>query len=180
MRGMGRQQSDGALRPRPHRISRRWSLAALASLGLALLLPGCASKPPPSPPPPKPKILTIELQAAPNLNPNINGRPSPVVVRLYELKSTAQFQSADFISLFEKDQSLLGGDVAVREEFVLSPGESKSIRREFGADSKFIAVMAAFRDLERATWRGSIPLDLTRDNAIAVRFEASTIQLSPR
>ena len=84
------------------------------------------------------------------------------------------------VQLFEKDQSLLGGDVAVREEFVLSPGESKSIRREVGADSKFVAVMAAFRDLERATWRVSIPLDLSRDNAIAVRLEASTVQLSPR
>jgi type VI secretion system protein VasD len=168
MRGTGGQLSHG--------VSRRASSIALAWLGAALLLAGCAKPPPP----PKPKILTIELQAAPNLNPNVNGRPSPVVVRLYELKSAAQFQNADFVSLFEKDQALLAADVVVREEFVLSPGESKSVRREFGADSKFIAVMAAFRDLERAKWRASLPLDLTRDNALAVRLEASTVQLAPR
>jgi type VI secretion system protein VasD len=173
--GVTRRQPSLADRclPRP---TLRSSLLAVTGLLATALLASCAKPPPP----PKPKVLTVELQAAPNLNPNVNGRPSPVVVRLYELKSVAQFQSADFLSLFEKDQSLLGADVAVREEFVLSPGESKSVKRDIGGDSKFVAVMAAFRDLERAKWRASVPLDLTRDNTLAVRLEASTVQLAPR
>lgn len=160
----------------PRWVSRRASAVALALLGAALLLPACGSKPPPA----KPKVITVELQAASNLNPNVNGRPSPVVVRLYELKSAAQFQSTDFVTLFEKDQSALGADVVVREEFVLNPGESKLVSRGLGADSKFIAVMVAFRDLERAKWRSSAQLDPGRDNALVVRLEASTVQLLPR
>ena len=51
------------------------------------LVQGCASKPPPK------KFLTVDVQAAANVNPNANGRPSPVAVRVYELKAVAQFRS---------------------------------------------------------------------------------------
>jgi type VI secretion system protein VasD len=129
--------------------------------------------------PPKPKVLTIDVQAAANVNPDARGRPSPVVVRVYELKSAAGFEGADFVSLHEKDQSLLGGDIVVRDEFVLSPGESKTLKREAG-ESKFLAVMAAFRDLERARWRAVSPLVLGSDNAFAVRLDASALQLTKR
>lgn len=137
---------------------------------------GCAKPPPP---PPKPKVLTLDVQAAANVNPDARGRPSPVVVRIYELKSAAPFENADFVSLYEKDQSVLGAEVVVRDEFVLAPGESKAIKREAG-ESKFLAVMAAFRDLERARWRAVSPLVLGADNAFTLRLDASALQLTKR
>ena len=142
-----------------------------------LALASCASKPPP---PPKPKVLTVDVLAAPNLNPSSSGRPSPVVVRLYELKAAAQFESADFLSLFDKDQSVLGPDIVMRDEFVLSPGESNAIKRDLSADSKFFAVMVAFRDLEHAKWRAVVPLLAGKDNALSVRLNTSTVQLGQR
>lgn len=125
-------------------------------------------------------MLTIEFQAAANINPTTGGRPSPVVVRVYELKATAPFEAADFVTLFEKDQAALGADVVVRDEFVLSPGEAKTIRREMNPDSKFVAVMAGFRDLERARWRAVLPLVVGSDNTLAVHLEASTLRLGNR
>ena len=128
-------------------------------------------------PPSKPKVLTVDVLASAKLNPSTSGRPSPVVVRIYELKAAAPFESADFVSLFDKDQATLGGDVIARDEFVLSPGESMAIKRDLTADSKFIAVMAAFRDLERAKWRAVVPLVAGEDNALSVRLEASTVSI---
>lgn len=145
--------------------------------GASIALAACGGKPILAP---KPKVLTVDVLAAANLNPSSSGRPSPVVVRVYELKAAAPFESADFVSLFDKDQAVLGADVVARDEFVLSPGESMAIKRDLSADSKFIAVMAAFRDLERAKWRAVVPLLAGKDNALSVRLEASTIQLSKR
>ena len=41
----------------------------------------------------------------------------------------------------------------LREELVLRPGESKKLVWTLPGDLKFVGVMAAFRDLERAQWR---------------------------
>ena len=128
-------------------------------------------------PPPKPKVLTVDVLAAARLNPSVSGRPSPVVVRIYELKAAAPFESADFVSLFDKEQATLGGDVIARDEFVLGPSESMAIKRDLSADSKFIAVMAAFRDLERAKWRAVVPLIAGEDNALSVRLDALTVSI---
>ena len=73
-----------------------------------------------------------------------------MVIRIYELKNSAVFESADFVSLYEKDTTVLGADIVSRDEFVLKPGEIKTINKALAADTKFIAVFAAFRDLERA------------------------------
>jgi type VI secretion system protein VasD len=152
---------------------RRAALVVTAA-GCTALLAGCAK-----PTPPKPRTLTLDVQAAANVNPDGSGRPSPVVVRIYELKSAAPFETADFLSLHEKDQSILGAEIVVRDEFVLMPGAARNIKREAG-ESKFIAVMAAFRDLERARWRAVSPLVLGADNSFVVRLDASTVQLAKR
>lgn len=148
--------------------------------GASVALAACGAKPILAPKPieaPKPKVLTINILAAANLNPSASGRPSPVVARIYELKAVALFESANFVALFDKDQATLGGDVIARDEFVLSPGESMAIKRDLTADSKFIAVMAAFRDLERAKWRAVVPLVAGEGNALSVRLDASTVSI---
>ena len=134
--------------------TKRRATALALSLASGLTIFGCAK---PSTPP-KPRALVLDVQASSTINPDWRGRPSPVVVRIYELRSAAPFETADFVSLYEKDRSVLGAEIVARDEFVLSPGESKSIRREAG-ESKFLAVMAAFRDLARALASGIATCD---------------------
>lgn len=159
---------------------------AFALGGVSLALAACGAKPVQAPKPvpepkpvlaPKPKVLTVDVLAAANLNPSASGRPSPVVVRIYELRAAAPFESAGFVSLFDKEQATLGGDVIARDEFVLGPGESMAIKRDLTADSKFVAVMVAFRDLERAKWRAVVPLVAGQDNALSVRLNASAVSI---
>lgn len=124
-------------------------------------------------------MLLLDVQAATNVNPDARGRPSPVVLRIYELRSAAPFETADFVTLYEKDMSLLGAEIVVRDEFVLAPGEKKTVRRVAG-DSKFLAAMAAFRDLERAHWRVVSPLTAGSDNSFDIQLNAANLQLTKR
>lgn len=102
----------------------------------------------------------MAVKAGNQLNPDIQGRPSPVVVRLYLLRAGINFGAADFFSLYERDAAVLGADLLAREEMQLRPGATVSIARKFPSDARFLGVVAAFRDIERSSWRAlsSLPI----------------------
>jgi type VI secretion system protein VasD len=119
---------------------------------------------------------TIKVDA--RANPDANGRPSPVVIRVYELKSLAAFNSADFFALFEKETETLGGDLVGREEFQLDPGETRPYQRQLQPDTKFIGVVAGFRDIERARWRESAAVPPKRSVNIVLGLERAAVSVA--
>lgn len=95
----------------------------------------------------------FEIVAAGTLNPDSSGLPKPVLLKVYELRSTAAFERAGFLDLQDKDETQLGADFVRREEFLISPGERRVIERKGSAEVRAFGLMASFRDLERSTWR---------------------------
>lgn len=116
-------------------------LAAVALLG------GCASGPP------KAAKARMTVVAQQDVNPDASGRPSPVVLRIYQLAQDATFNNADFFALFDNDQQLLGADLLAREEVQLVPGERKEVEFAVAAATKFVGVVVAYRDIRNAQWR---------------------------
>src|SRR5947207_3053449 len=111
--------------------ARTWLRVPLAVL---LGLAACAA------PPPKPATIAATLDAHANVNPDARGRPSPVIVRFYELKSLAAFNAADFFSMFDRDKETLGAELVAREEFDLRPGEKRPLARTLQPDTRYIGV----------------------------------------
>lgn len=109
-------------------------------------------------------------------NPDARGRPSPVVLRIVELKGLAAFEAADFFSLFERDKETLGGELVAREEMMLQPGEQRASRRELNAETRFVGVIAAYRDIDRSVWRASMPV--TPHQTTPVRVDVLERQVS--
>jgi len=134
---------------------------------------GCASTPDPT-------AIKVTLEAAANVNPDVHGRPSPVIVRLYELRSPTAFTNADFFSLYDKDQEILGADLVVKEEIQLTPGEKRSFRRQTQPDTRHIAAIAAFRDLNRAQWRSTAVVPLQQTTRITIRLDGNNIAISTK
>jgi type VI secretion system protein VasD len=121
----------------------------VVSLLLVLGVISCASAP-------KPVVSTLQItvEAAADVNPDARRRASPVTVRVYALKTANAFDSADFFAIFEKDQATLGADMVTKEEMLLRPGESKVLNLKLGPDAKTMGYFAAYRDLEKTSWRG--------------------------
>jgi len=105
---------------------------------------------------------TVKVKAAvtvaEDLNPDYQGRPSPVNVIVFQLVSADTFSSADFFSLFEPEAAVLGGDMLARTQMLLQPGESREWVAEFNKETLYVGVIAAFRDIEHAEWRATVAL----------------------
>lgn len=123
--------------------------------------------------------LRLTLQAASDVNPDAKGRPSPVVVRVFELRSMALFQSADFFTLYERDRETLASELVSREEVAITPGTTVVLQRRVDPSARFVAVLVAFRDLDRASWRASQAVGSARAGRpipLEVRIEDRRVQ----
>jgi type VI secretion system protein VasD len=105
----------------------------------------------------------------------VTGRASPVVVRVYELKSLALFNTADFFSLFEKERETLGTELVGREEYDLRPAETRPYQRQLQPDTRFIGVVAAFRDLEKSSWRASVAVPQKSSATLTIGIDAKAV-----
>jgi type VI secretion system protein VasD len=144
-------------------------LKALAVLVAMVSLAGCFSMSPYS----SLTKLNLQLAASDQLNPDLNGRPSPIVVRLFELRHPVAFENADFFSLYERARESLAPDLVTSEELELRPGETVSLKLSVKEGSRYVGILAAYRDLPETRWRYTVPLtpagitnmDLTLDQA---------------
>lgn len=135
---------------------------------VSTLVAGCAS-------PPKPTEITGSVQASATVNPSVSRRPSPLLVRVYELKSTTAFNSADFVSLYQRDQAELGAEMISREEFTLNPGDSRTFVKTASAETRHLGVVAAYRDVDRARWRAVVPIVAGQKQRVVISAEELTI-----
>lgn len=135
-------------------------LASAAMLTTA----GCSSAP-------KPTAVNGHIEAAAGLNPSVSQRPSPLLLRIYELKSAAAFNQADFMSLYQADQAALGAELITREEVMLQPGETRPFAKKLSVETRFIGVVAAYRNLELASWRSITAVQPGRSQQITIRAE---------
>jgi len=123
------------------------------------------------------------INADPMLNPDELSRPSPVLLRFYELVEREAFEAADFVSLDKDDKTTLGADLVARKDLIIQPGEERDLRKTLSPKTKFIAVMAAYREIDKATWRAV--LEVKRPtvnkgafNQVAIKLDSLAVQLS--
>ena len=116
------------------------------------------------------------IEASDDLNPDLAGRASPVVVRLYQLGSPGSFKRAGFFALYNNEMGSLGNTLISVEELEIQPGESRDYSAEMNVSTKYLGVVVAFRDLENARWRGLVPL--SKENKISVNIELDRLGVS--
>ena len=121
--------------------------------------------------------LLVASQA--NVNPDFSGRPSPVVVKVYELRRGLAFRQADFQNLFDQPMQTLGADILAADELVFVPGEARSITYLPGPDARFLGIVAGFRQMDRARWRTLRPINADGKNLIALELNDASIIVIP-
>lgn len=107
-----------------------------------------------------PSRYSLLFQAHPTVN-----DAAPLKFRVLLLKSDADFMSADFYSLQNSAQTVLGSDLLNSEQFFLLPGQlNKTLNGQRTPDARYIGVMAEYQSLNGKKWRLSLPLPDTRES----------------
>ncbi len=103
-------------------------------------------------------MLSLKLTATADVNATASGQGAPVVVRLYQLASSASFDSAEFFRLYNSDAATLGPDLVKKEEYQLAPGESRQVTLAPTDQVRMLGVFGGYRDFTKVTWRVSVPV----------------------
>jgi type VI secretion system protein VasD len=92
------------------------------------------------------KVLNVDLSAREALNPDDAGRATSVAVRVYQLKDRKLFDGASYDDLLKNDRTVLAQDLQESKAAVLNPGASASLSQPMQADTKYVAIVAFYRN----------------------------------
>lgn len=151
---------------------RRTFLAAGLLLGTAILLTACGGKQ-------VTEVHTLEVRAsaAADVNPDLDGRPSPIILHILELTGVDQFNRADYFALTRDDAASLGGDVLSKTEVILTPGSSKTTALELDIHTSYLGLVAGYRDLDHSMWREAQPVVVGKTDWISLTLEKARITI---
>lgn len=146
---------------------------SLTALCICLLaLSGCSTLSPYS----ELTKLDLKLEGSSGLNPDLNGRPSPIVLRLMALRHPVAFEHSDFFSLYQRPREALAPDLLTFEELELRPGETRELKLSIDPKARFVGVVAAYRNLPETSWRHVITVEVQGSTRTALRLDASGIR----
>jgi type VI secretion system protein VasD len=86
----------------------------------------------------------------------------------------------DFLSLYKRTGPALGNDLVASEEFELRPGHNIELKLKLDDSSRYIAVLAAYRNLSEVRWRQVIQIAPNQQNSAVFTLGDSGLQLIDR
>ena len=137
-------------------------------VGVAVLLSACAA-------PPKLASLNLQINTTADVNPDLQGRPSPVILYILELSSDVQFNRLDYRSLTQSSSAALGPDLLSKNQQVLQPGDNRVIPLELNAQTAAIGFLAGYRDNDNAIWRASVTIAQGDTKGVSVSLQQQQI-----
>jgi type VI secretion system protein VasD len=98
------------------------------------------------------------IKASPEVNTDVQGRPSPMAVKVFELTSQSAFTSAGFDDLFNNSQATLGSALLASKEVIMTPGSTQEVSLPMKKTAKYVGVAAGFRNIDSVTWKQIQPI----------------------
>ncbi len=114
-------------------------------------------------PPVQPKAVTktVSVRASESANPDLQGRPSPLQIRIFLHSELAKFESASFEQLFE-----FGNLTSISQPLfvkIIKPGSEAQFDISVEPQHKVLAIAAAYRDIGKAKWLHTVATDDLND-----------------
>ncbi len=122
-----------------------------------------------------PPWTDLQFTVSEDINPDTQGRPSPVVVTVFELASRSVFDGQDFFALYDNAEQALGPDLLKRTEYEFEPGSEAKVELQLNPHSRYAAVIVAFRDLANARWREVVEVDPQGYDTFTVTLEGVSV-----
>lgn len=127
------------------------------------------------------KTLHLDIQAREAVNHNSQGVALSTVIRIYQLKDSKAFDSADYLSLFASDTQSIAADIVAQRDIRLPPGGTVMVDMPMEKSAQYVAVAGMFMSPDQInnSWRIVLPRDeLDPDKAYVI--EVGDNQLMPK
>lgn len=154
-------------------MTRANPIPALLHLILVLLVVGltaCGGAP-------KKESLEVRIAASADLNPDVDARPSPIILHILELTAIDEFNRADYFALIQDDASALGGDVLNKTEIILTPGATRTATLVLDNAVGYLGLVAGYRDIDTSLWRISQEVRPGKTDWIAIDLGKNQITI---
>jgi type VI secretion system protein VasD len=149
----------------------RATVLSLVTVTTVLLLSACAGAP-------KKEKLGLSINATADVNPDMQGRPSPVILYIFELNSVEQFNGLDYVGLTQPSGAALGTSLLAKKQEILQPGTSSELPLELDPQTTIIGLVAGYRDIDNATWRTSVPINQGKTKQLSITLNQQQIVTS--
>ena len=122
--------------------------------------------------------LELELEISSTVNPDTDGRTSPVVLNLLYLKDNRQFEQEDLIALLESPEDRLGKDLIEKvrlKEFI--PSEERELYYVLPEGVNYIGVIAEYIQYQDAQGKLILPIEPHASNEFSVSVDKDTLSI---
>ncbi|MFK8256238.1 type VI secretion system lipoprotein TssJ [Erwinia sp. AnSW2-5] len=103
-----------------------------------------------------PQSIKVTLLASSDINPNIESKPAPLGIYIYELKTPDTFDNSDYYSIIKNTNNEFSQQSSKLYQAILLPGEKRHIEISPEKSSVALGVVATFRDINHADWNKTI------------------------
>lgn len=100
------------------------------------------------------------------LNPDSDGKPLSVVMRVYQLTDLERFAASDADTLWDAPDKALGNTLVEAREIILLPGIGQIDQWPLAKNARYVGVAAFFRDDQNARWKVAFDADSLRKDGI--------------
>ena len=100
------------------------------------------------------------------LNPDAEGKPLSVVMRVYQLTDLERFAATDAETLWDAPQKALGNTLVETREITLLPGIGQIDQWPLAKNARYVGVAAFFRDEQDARWKVAFDANSLRKDGI--------------
>lgn len=122
--------------------------------------------------------MTLTLAASPDINPDQIGEASPLNVKTYLLSERTTFDNLGFESALDEADVLLSDQLLSTKEYIFLPKESVQYAIKLGKETRFIAIVAAYRNMDQSKWKLVVPVDSEDPEDHAVNLTRNSVVLA--
>ncbi len=97
--------------------------------------------------------ITVSLSADSDINPNVDGEPSPLRIALYSLPEAGFPADSNYFDLTGQQSALREQGIVTLYDRVLKPGETRQLSLRIPDKVSAIGVTAGYREIEHSRWR---------------------------
>lgn len=106
-----------------------------------------------------PTHLELVIKTTEDLNKDVDGRSSPLMLTFYELESAEKFSKFDYWTLLEKSGDNLKDDLVSQSKHIILTEQKQNYKISFADKTKYLGIVANFRVIDNDyVWKDVVEL----------------------